>query len=92
VGVEAAHAGDLVPEALLGEDLGDAILGHPGLVTVPQAVRGQAGLDRSPASEWRAIRDAPAAGWGECAAWLGAGPSCQRDAAVCDTARRAHKP
>ena len=35
VGVEAAHAGDLVAEALLGEDLGDAVLGHPGLVAVP---------------------------------------------------------
>jgi len=25
----------LVAEALLGEDLGDAVLGHPGLVAVP---------------------------------------------------------
>ncbi len=83
MGVEAAHAGDLVAEALFGEDLGDSILGHPGLVTVPQAVRGQAGLDRPPASEWRVIwdgLDAPATGRGEYIAWLGAGPSCQRDA------------
>jgi hypothetical protein len=34
VSVEAAHAGDLVAEALLGEDLGDAILGHPSLVAM----------------------------------------------------------
>jgi hypothetical protein len=35
VGVEAAHAGYLVAEALLGQDLGDAVLGHPGLVAMP---------------------------------------------------------
>jgi hypothetical protein len=29
VGVQAAHAGHLVASALLGEDLGDAIFGHP---------------------------------------------------------------
>jgi hypothetical protein len=29
VGVEAAHAWYLVAQALLGEDLGDAVLGHP---------------------------------------------------------------
>ena len=46
VGVEAAHAGHLVAEALLGEDLGDAIFGHPCLVAVPQAVRRQAGFQR----------------------------------------------
>jgi hypothetical protein len=34
VSVEATHAGDLVAEALLGEDLGDAILGHPSLVAM----------------------------------------------------------
>jgi hypothetical protein len=39
VGVEAAHAGHLVAEAVLGEDLRDAIFGHPGLVAVPHAVR-----------------------------------------------------
>ena len=43
VGVEAAHARHLVAEALLGEDVGDAVLGHPGAVPVPEAVRGQAG-------------------------------------------------
>jgi hypothetical protein len=49
VGVEAAHAGDLVAEALFGEDLGDAVFGHPGLVAVPDAVRGQGWLDGKPA-------------------------------------------
>jgi hypothetical protein len=39
VGVEAADARDLVAQALLGEDLGDAVFGHPRLVAVPQAVR-----------------------------------------------------
>jgi hypothetical protein len=34
VGIEAAHAWHLVAETLLGEDLRDAILSHPGLVTV----------------------------------------------------------
>jgi hypothetical protein len=65
VGVEAAHAGYLVAEALLGEDLGDAFLGHPGLVAVPEAVRGQAGSDGEPAGEWgvgRNDRDATASG------------------------------
>ena len=64
VGVEAAHAGDLVAEALLGEDLGDAVLGHPGLVAVPEAVHGQAWLDREPAGERYVVADgldAPAA-------------------------------
>jgi len=45
VGVQAAHAGDLVAETLFGEDLGDAVFGHPGLVPVPQAVHRQARLD-----------------------------------------------
>ncbi|MGO9217339.1 MAG: hypothetical protein ACLP5E_06130 [Streptosporangiaceae bacterium] len=57
VGVEAAYAGDFVAEALLGEDLGDAILGHPCLVAVPGAVHGETGLDREPAGEWCAVRD-----------------------------------
>jgi hypothetical protein len=35
VGVQAAHAGYLVAEALFGEDPGDAVLGHPGLAAVP---------------------------------------------------------
>jgi len=30
VGAQAAHAGDLVAEALLGEDLGNAVLGQIG--------------------------------------------------------------
>src|SRR6266705_2952763 len=38
-----AHAGHLVAEALLGEDVGNAVLGHPGPVAVPEPVRGQAG-------------------------------------------------
>ena len=58
VGVEAAHARDPVAEALFGEDLGDAILGHPGLVAVPEPVRGQAGLDGEPAGERCAVWDA----------------------------------
>jgi hypothetical protein len=59
VGVQAAHAGDLVAEALLGEDLGNAILGHPGLVAVPEAMHGQAWLDRQPADERRVVGDGP---------------------------------
>jgi hypothetical protein len=47
VSAEAAAAGDLMAEALLGEDLRDAVFGHPGLVAVPQAVRGQPGPDGS---------------------------------------------
>jgi hypothetical protein len=39
VGVQAAHAGYLVPEALLGEDLRYAVLSHPGLVAVSESVR-----------------------------------------------------
>jgi hypothetical protein len=64
VGVEAAHAGDLVAEALLGENLGDAVFGHPGLVAVPEAVQGQAWLDREPAGDGYVVADdldAPAA-------------------------------
>src|SRR2546425_12729070 len=30
---------------------------HPGLVAVPEPVRGKAGLDREPAGEWGALRD-----------------------------------
>jgi hypothetical protein len=55
VGVEATHPGHFVAEALLGEDLGDAVFGHPCLVAVPEAVHGQAGLDREPAGERRVI-------------------------------------
>jgi hypothetical protein len=49
VGVQAAHARDLVSQSLLGQDLGDAVLGHPCLVAVSQAVRRQPVLDRQPA-------------------------------------------
>jgi hypothetical protein len=66
VGVEAAHAGDLVAEALFGEDLGDAVFGHPGLVAVPKPVHGQAWLDREPAGDGYVVADgldAPAARW-----------------------------
>jgi hypothetical protein len=68
VGVEAAHAGDLVAEALFGEDFRDAVLGHPSLVAVPEPVRGEAGPDGQPAGEWGVCRDgldALAAGWSE---------------------------
>ena len=64
VGVEAAHAGDLVAKALLGEDLGDAVLGHPSLVPVPEPVHSQARLDGKPAGEGCVVADgldAPAA-------------------------------
>jgi hypothetical protein len=64
--VEAAHAGDFVAEALFGEDFGDAVLGHPGLVAVPEPLHSQAWLDREPAGQWPAVRDgldAAAAGW-----------------------------
>jgi hypothetical protein len=43
VRIEAAHARHLVAEALLGQDVRDAVLGHPGPVAVPEPVRGQAG-------------------------------------------------
>ena len=55
VGVQAAYPGHLVAEPLLGEDLGDPVFGHPGLVT--QAVRGQAELDRKPAGKRNVLRD-----------------------------------
>jgi hypothetical protein len=41
VGVEAAHARHLVAQAAFGEDVGDAVLGHPGPVAVPEPVGGQ---------------------------------------------------
>jgi hypothetical protein len=55
VGVEAAHAGDFVAEALFGQDFGDTVLGHPGLVAVPEPVHGQARPDREPARERRVL-------------------------------------
>ena len=36
VSVETTHAGHLVAQAMLGEDLRDAIFGHPCLVAVPE--------------------------------------------------------
>ena len=91
VSVEAAHAGDLVAKALFGEDLGDAVFGHPGLVAVSEAMQGQAGLDREPAGERRAVGngvDAAAAGWhvggqvraGGAGGRLGGWPGGDRDA------------
>jgi hypothetical protein len=59
VRVQAAHAGDLVAEALFGEDHGDAVFGHPGLVAVPEAVHSQARLDGKPAGEGCVVAD----GW-----------------------------
>src|SRR6516225_5182706 len=53
VGVQAAHPGHLVPEPLLGQDLGNAVLSHPCLVAVPKAVRRQPVLDRQPAGQRR---------------------------------------
>ena len=65
VSVQAAHTWHLVAESLLGQDLRDAVLGHPGLVTVSQAMSGQVGLDREPAGERCVLWDylnSPAAG------------------------------
>ena len=53
VGVQAAHSGNLMAQPLLGQDLGNAVLGHPRLVAVPQAVRGQPVLDGQPAGQRR---------------------------------------
>ena len=78
VGVEATHAGHLVAEALLGEDLGDAIFGHPRLVAVPESVRRQAGSQREPAGKWGAFRDrrdAATARRRETGVLVGVGPS-----------------
>jgi hypothetical protein len=66
VGVQAAHAGDFVAEALLGEDFGDAVFGHPGLVAVPQAMRSEAMADGEPAGQRGVVgddADAVAVGW-----------------------------
>jgi hypothetical protein len=40
VGVQAAHPGDIVAEPLLGEDLWDAVLGHPRLVGYLYSISG----------------------------------------------------
>jgi hypothetical protein len=83
VGVEATHAWDLVAETLLGEDLRDAILGHPGLVAVPEPVRGEAGPDREPAGERGVFRDgldASSSWWSEgLGAGVGERPHGDRD-------------
>jgi hypothetical protein len=64
VGVEAAYAGHLLAEALFGEDLGDAVLGHPCLVTVPEPMGVRPDLIGShQASGVSYARDAVAAGW-----------------------------
>jgi hypothetical protein len=39
MGVAALHTWDLVAEATGLEDLADAVLGHPGLETVPKTMR-----------------------------------------------------
>jgi hypothetical protein len=57
VRVEAAHAGNLVTQAMLGQVLRDAVFGHPGLVAVPHAVRVQAVLDRKPAGDGDVLGD-----------------------------------
>ena len=91
VRVQATHSRHLVAESLLGQDLRDAIFSHPGLVTVSQAMSGQAGLDRKPADKWDVLRDgldSPASGRGVtdggagiCArARLGGRPGSDRDA------------
>ena len=49
--------GGWLPGALFGEDFGNAVIGHPGLVAVPEPVHGQAGLDREPAGQRCAIWD-----------------------------------
>ena len=83
VGVEATHAWDLVAETLLGEDLRDAILGHPGLVAVPEPVRGEAAPDREPAGERGVFRDgldASSSWWSEgLGAGVGERPHGDRD-------------
>jgi hypothetical protein len=48
VAVDAAHAGHLVSHALGLQDVPDADLVQPCLVTVPQAVRCQPGPQRQP--------------------------------------------
>src|SRR5690242_2235712 len=49
--IQATHLGDVVAEALLGQDLGDAVFSHPRFVAVPQAMGRQSVLDRQPAGE-----------------------------------------
>jgi hypothetical protein len=66
MGVEAAHARHLVPQALLGQDLLDAVLRHPVLMAVPQAMRGDIAPDRQPAGDRHIVRqhqNSPPPGW-----------------------------
>ena len=46
VGVDAADPAEVVPEALVLDDLGDPVLDEPGFVGVAQVVEVHAGLDR----------------------------------------------
>src|SRR4051794_34692169 len=60
--VQAAHARYLVAEAQLGENLRNAVLHHPRLVAVPEAVRCQSGLDGQPRAQgwvWCRRAEAP---------------------------------
>jgi hypothetical protein len=59
VGVEAAHAPYFMAEALLGENVRDAVFGHPGTVAVPEPMGGQAGNQRQPGGHRNAIRNDP---------------------------------
>ena len=49
MGVQAAHPGNLRSEPLLRQNLRNAILSHPRLVAMPQAMRRQTAPDRQPA-------------------------------------------
>jgi hypothetical protein len=57
MGVQAAHAGDVVAQASFGEDFGDAVFGHPRLVAVPEPMGRQPGFDGQPAGQRRAGGD-----------------------------------
>ena len=81
-GVKAALAWYLVAKPLLGKDLGNAVFGHPGLMTVSEPVWGEAELDREPAGDRDILgnaQDAPAA-WRDvlCGARLGGWPHGKR--------------
>ena len=87
VRVQAVHLGHLVTQALLGQDLRDAVFSHPGPVAVPEPVGRQAELDRKPTGERGALGDrldSAASGGDECArAWRGRRPGGHRDARPC---------
>jgi hypothetical protein len=77
-GVQAAHPRNLMPQPLLGRDLGNAILSHPCLVTVPRAVRRQPVLDRQPACQRHVVGGRlPAAGARLGRGLVGDGPSVE---------------